>query len=156
MNRILNFSTSWLTLSIQEMLLSLWLLDNTLSLPPLSFLSRSFSSDSSFFTLLMLECPWTLFLDYIFVSSLSLLPWLFPMVIHFLELNIPLMPVTTKFMSLCQKVTEVQPGESIFTWMSYCSSVTQLCLVLCDSMNRNIPAFPVLHYLLEIAQTHVH
>ena len=29
----------------------------------------------------MLECPWTLFLDYIFVFSLSLLPWLSPMVI---------------------------------------------------------------------------
>ena len=48
----------------------------------------------------MLECPWTLFLDYIFVFSLSLLPWLSPMVIHFLELNIPLMPVTTN-LCLC-------------------------------------------------------
>ena len=67
--------------------------------PPFFFLSRSFSSGSSFFTLLMLECPWTLFLDYIFVFSLSLLPWLSPMVIHVLELNTPLMPVTTKFMS---------------------------------------------------------
>ena len=33
------------------------------------------------------------------------------------------------------------------------SSVNQLCLVLCDSMDCSVPGFPVLHYLLEFAQT---
>ena len=31
----------------------------------------------------------------------------------------------------------------------------QLCPTLCDPMNGSTPAFPVLHYLLEFAQTHV-
>ena len=35
------------------------------------------------------------------------------------------------------------------------SSVAQSCLTLCDSMNCSMPGFPVLHYLLEFAQTHV-
>ena len=37
-----------------------------------------------------------------------------------------------------------------------CFSVTQLCLTLCDPMDCSMPDFPVLHYLLELAQTHVH
>ena len=36
------------------------------------------------------------------------------------------------------------------------SSVTQLCLTLCDPMDCSTPGFPVLHHLLELAQTHVH
>ena len=38
----------------------------------------------------------------------------------------------------------------------HCYSVTQLCLTLCNPMNSSTPGFPVLHYLLEFAQTHVH
>ena len=30
------------------------------------------------------------------------------------------------------------------------------CLTLCDPMNCSMPGFPVLHHLLEFAQTHVH
>ena len=37
-----------------------------------------------------------------------------------------------------------------------CSSVTQLCLSLCDPMNHSIPGLPVHHQLLEFTQTHVH
>ena len=37
-----------------------------------------------------------------------------------------------------------------------CSSVTQLCLIFCDLMDCSTSGFPVLHYLLEFAQTHVH
>ena len=36
------------------------------------------------------------------------------------------------------------------------SSVTQLCLTLCDLMDRSTPGFPVHHQLPELAQTHVH
>ena len=36
------------------------------------------------------------------------------------------------------------------------TSVTQLCPILCDHMDYRTPGFPVLHYLLEFAQTHVH
>ena len=37
-----------------------------------------------------------------------------------------------------------------------CCSVTQSCPTLCDPMDCNTPGFPVLHHLLEFAQTHVH
>ena len=37
-----------------------------------------------------------------------------------------------------------------------CCSVTKSCLTLCDPMNCSIPGLPVLHYLPEFAQTHVH
>ena len=37
----------------------------------------------------------------------------------------------------------------------YCS-VTKSCPTLCDPMDCSMAGFPVLHYLLEFAQTHVH
>ena len=37
-----------------------------------------------------------------------------------------------------------------------CCSVAKLCPTLCDPMNCSNPGFPVLHYLLELAQTHIH
>ena len=37
-----------------------------------------------------------------------------------------------------------------------CCSVAKSCLTLCDPMNCTTPGFPVLHYLPEFAQTHVH
>ena len=36
------------------------------------------------------------------------------------------------------------------------SSVAQLCLILCDPMNRSMPGLPVHHQLLEFTQTHVY
>ena len=38
----------------------------------------------------------------------------------------------------------------------YCCLVTKSCPAVFDPMNRNMPGFPVLHYLLEFAQTRVH
>ena len=35
-------------------------------------------------------------------------------------------------------------------------SVAKLCPALCDPMNCSMPGFPVLHYLPEFTQTHVH
>ena len=37
-----------------------------------------------------------------------------------------------------------------------CCSVTQLYPTLCNPMDCSMPGFPVLHHLLEFAQTHVH
>ena len=37
-----------------------------------------------------------------------------------------------------------------------CCLVTKLCLTLCNPMDCSMPVFPVLHYLPEFAQTHVH
>ena len=38
----------------------------------------------------------------------------------------------------------------------YCCSVAQSYLTLSDAMNCSTPCFPVLHYLPEFAQVHVH
>ena len=37
-----------------------------------------------------------------------------------------------------------------------CCSVAKSCPMFCDLMDCSKPGFPVLHYLLEFAQTHVH
>ena len=43
------------------------------------------------------------------------------------------------------------------SWFFFCfSSVAQSCPTLCDPMDCSMPGFPVLHYFLEFAQTHVH
>ena len=40
--------------------------------------------------------------------------------------------------------------------LSFWCSVTQLCLTLWDLMDCSTPGFPVLHYLPEFAQNHIH
>ena len=40
--------------------------------------------------------------------------------------------------------------------ISQFSSVAQSCPALCDPMDHSMPGFPVLHHLLEFAQTHAH
>ena len=46
---------------------------------------------------------------------------------------------------------------TVVLWWSPCwFSVTKSCLTLCDSMDYSTPGFPVLHFLPEFAQTHVH
>ena len=44
------------------------------------------------------------------------------------------------------------PSETTYQF----SSVTQLCLTLCDPMDCSTPGFTTHHQLLELAQTHVH
>ena len=41
-------------------------------------------------------------------------------------------------------------------WLCSSSSVAQLCLTLCDPMNRSTPGLLVHHQLLEFTQTHVY
>ena len=41
-------------------------------------------------------------------------------------------------------------------WAQYLASATQSCLTLCDPMDCSTPGFPILYYLPEFAQTHVH
>ena len=45
--------------------------------------------------------------------------------------------------------------QSVFL-IHCCCLVTKSCLTLCDPMGCSTPGFPVLHCLLELAQTHVH
>ena len=47
-------------------------------------------------------------------------------------------------------------SDLVFMCSVQFSSVSQLCLALCDPMNRSRPGLPVHHQLLEFTQTHVH
>ena len=42
------------------------------------------------------------------------------------------------------------------TALPFCCSFAQTYLTLCGPMDCSMPGFPVLHHLLELAQTHVH
>ena len=42
------------------------------------------------------------------------------------------------------------------TDLMFCCSVPKSCPILCDPMDCSMPEFPILHYLPEFAQTHVH
>ena len=48
--------------------------------------------------------------------------------------------------------------KKLSAWVSSIqfSSVTQLCLTLCDPMNRSMPGLPAHHQLTEFTQIHVH
>ena len=48
---------------------------------------------------------------------------------------------------------KISPFNIIFTYC--CCSVAKSCLTLCHPMGYSMPGFPVPHYLLEFAQTHV-
>ena len=41
-------------------------------------------------------------------------------------------------------------------WVSHCCSVDKPCSILCNPMDCDTPGFPVLRYLPEFAQTHIH
>ena len=47
-------------------------------------------------------------------------------------------------------------GKRFWNSGDSCCSVTQSYPTLCDLMDYSMPAFPVLHHLPELAQTHVH
>ena len=54
----------------------------------------------------------------------------------------------------------IVPGWGLLTrktkpWLC-CCSVVQSCPTLCGSMDCSTPAFPVLHHLPELVQTHLH
>ena len=44
----------------------------------------------------------------------------------------------------------------MFLILCCCCSEANSCPILCDPMECSMPGLPVLHYLLEFAQTHVH
>ena len=53
-------------------------------------------------------------------------------------------------------VTEWLSRSLLISVHTSCSSVVKSCLTLCYPMDCSTPGFPVLHCLLEFAQTHVH
>ena len=69
-------------------------------------------------------------------------------------------PVSFKFSHHRRQQTAAGGDAERLSWSGQrrgsCCSVAQLSLTLCDPMGCSTPGFPVLHYLLELAQTHVH
>ena len=55
---------------------------------------------------------------------------------------------------------QIEDDSGSFSWVFCCRfgfcSVAKSCSTLCDPMDCSMPGFPVLHCLLEFAQTHVH
>ena len=49
----------------------------------------------------------------------------------------------------------ISSSKALCSVGTHCS-VSKLCLTLCDPRDCSTPGFPVLHHLLEFAQTHVH
>ena len=60
------------------------------------------------------------------------------------------------FSWLASQVIGWRSVSSLWRMDCYCCSVAKLCLTLCNPMDCSRPGLPVLHYLLEFAQTHVH
>jgi len=58
--------------------------------------------------------------------------------------------------NMIMNTLHIKPRSLLPDIVIACCSVAQLCLTLCDPMDCSMPGFPVLHYLLESAQTHVH
>ena len=50
----------------------------------------------------------------------------------------------------------LKSGKEKFLLFPCCCSVAQSRLTLCNLTDCSTPGFPILHYLLEFAQTHVH
>ena len=55
----------------------------------------------------------------------------------------------------CARPLHFHVTHSLF-WPLCCCSVAKLRLTLCDPVNCSTPGFPVVHYLPELTQTHVH
>ena len=57
---------------------------------------------------------------------------------------------------ICRKFSEPWSRLAYQHTISCCCSVSRSCLTLCDLVDCSTLGFPVLRYLLEFAQTHVH
>ena len=53
-------------------------------------------------------------------------------------------------------LTYMYPLKNYVSWDDCCCSVIESCLILCDPMGSSTSGFPVLHYLPELAQTHIY
>ena len=51
--------------------------------------------------------------------------------------------------------SDISDSQFLYMYVQF-SSVAQLCLTLCNPMNRSMPGLPVHHHLLEFTQTRVH
>ena len=74
-----------------------------------------------------------------------------------LAFSMPLFPSrSTAHHHLRYQARSQWASSSSFCLLCCCCSVTKSCLTLYDPMGCSTPGFPVLHYLPEFAQAHVH
>ena len=57
---------------------------------------------------------------------------------------------------MCGSIAEYATPKNDCRSSGCCCSIAQLCPTLCDPMDWSTPGFPVLHHLLDLAQTPVH
>ena len=62
--------------------------------------------------------------------------------------------ITSAYQTCACGVASTHRGTSFS--ICYCCLFTKSCQTLCDPVDCSTPGFPVLHYLPEFAQTHVH
>ena len=93
-----------------------------------------------------LECYWLLFGVFIFWLCLVLVVAYGILFVYF--------SFKLFFLGFFFKLWHVGSISLTRYWIG--CSVAQLCLPLCDPMDCSMPGSPVLHHLLEPAQTHVH
>ena len=71
--------------------------------------------------------------------------------------NVTILYITSPGLILYIKVWNITDGPVIRTLEFHsCCSVAKSCPSLCDPVKYSMPGFPVLHYLLEFAEAHVH
>ena len=76
---------------------------------------------------------------------------------NFLRNHYTIFRMSCVILYTCQHCTGVPISVFVFPDSCGCGcSVTQLGPALCDSMDHSTSGFPVLHSLLEFAQTHIH
>ena len=65
-------------------------------------------------------------------------------------------PAWIGYLNIMIKSLQAKQSLNILKYVYQFSSVTQLCLTLCNPMNRSTPGLPVHHQLPGFTQTHVH
>ena len=63
---------------------------------------------------------------------------------------------TSRGLPWVRKSTSWKVVYHMIPLICYCCSVTKSCPAICNPMDCSTPGFPVLHYLLELAQIRVH
>ena len=91
----------------------------------------------------------------ILCCPLLLLPSIFPSIRVFSNESVLLIR-WPKYWSFSFSISPSNEYEGCFPLGLQFSSVAQLCLTLCNPMNRSMPGLPVHHQLPEFTQTHVH
>ena len=111
--------------------------------------------------LLGVRCSWPYSACHIHIISLNLTPSVWGLNHYFLSYNqgnrLKTLNKLVKFWCW-QTSHQIRPDYKsyIFSLNFCCCSVSWSLPTLCDPMGCSMPAFPVLHYLPELAQTHVH